>query len=99
MELVFDLGDGAAAYGAVYLDQVRDAGLGVAVVAYLRAGIGDGRLDLLLDDLGRIEHEDRALRRLVRLRHLPLGMLQVHHPRADGGERRLRDDEGVPEAA
>ena len=48
---------------------------------------------------GRIEDEDRPLGRVLRLRHLALGMLQVHDPGADRRERRLRDDERVAEPA
>src|SRR5262249_11085911 len=98
VEFLLDVGDRRAGRRRIDLDQVRHARLRLAVVPYLRSGIGDRGLDLLLDLVGRVEHEDRALRRILRLRHLALGPLEIHDAGADGRERRLGNDEGLPEA-
>ena len=60
-------------------------GFSLAVVANFGLGVGDRGLDLLRDRLGSSLDEDRALRRVVRLRHLLRRVLQVHDPRADCG--------------
>ncbi len=78
--------------------QVRDAGLLRRVEADFGAGVRHRGLHLLGDRLGVVEHADRPLGRVGRLRHLRLGPLQVLDARADRRDRGLRDDEGVAEA-
>src|SRR5581483_2604596 len=79
------------------LDQVRHARLVVAA-AYLGARVGDGALHLPAHDVGRVEQQQRALRRPAGGRHLPRRLLQVHDARAYLRVDALRDGERVAEA-
>ena len=69
------------------LQQIGEARFGLGVVADLAVGIGHRPLDLAGDVFVIVEHADRAERGVNRLRHLPLGVLQVHDPGADLGDR------------
>jgi len=75
--------------------QVRHPGLGGGIEAHGRVGVGDGALDLLGHLAEVLEHQDGALGRVGRLRHLPRRLLEVHHPRAHRRDGGLGDDERV----
>ena len=65
------------------------------VEAHVAVGVGDRAAELALDDVGRVEHHHRALRRLDGLRHLVGRLLEVHHPGAGARDRGLGHDERV----
>ena len=66
--------------------------------ADLRARVGDGRLELLADDVGLVEELDRPLRRAAGRGHLPLRLLEIHDPPADRRRDHLGHDERLPVA-
>jgi hypothetical protein len=74
-------------------------GLAAGVVADVRAGVRDGASDLLPDRVGRVEHQDCALRGARRRRHLLFGLLQVHDPATSLCEAAVRELERLPVAA
>ena len=59
---VRELGRVAAGGRGEDRQQVGHAGLAGGVVADLAVVVGDGPLDLLGDHVGRVEHQERALR-------------------------------------
>ena len=85
-----DLGDRGAGRHRHDLDQVGDARLRLRVVDDIPPGVGDGRLELLPDHVGRVDHAHDALRRSGRGGHQPLRLLEVLDAGALLGEDALR---------
>src|SRR4051812_9504660 len=80
------------------LEQVRDAGLRLRVVADVALRVRDCGLELLPDLIRRVGDVDRALLGRERRRHLLRRLLQVHDPAADLGELAAGDAERLAEA-
>ena len=67
-------------------------------MAHVATGVRDGRLELLPDHVGLVDHPDDTLRRAPRRRHQPFRLLQVLDPRTFLGVDTARDDERLAEA-
>jgi len=80
------------------LDQVRDPGLLLLVVANLRARVGHRGLELLPHDVGLVDQPDDSLGRAACSRHEALRFLEVLDPRPGLGIDGARHDERLAEA-
>jgi hypothetical protein len=89
----------SAGEGGVDGQQVADAGLVLDVVADHGVRVGDRALDLLGGDLRLVEEVDEALRSRRRLAHLDRRVLEIVDLRRLLEDVRLRDGEGLAEAA
>ena len=84
--------------GRQEVEEVGQARLGHPVVAHLTVGVGDRLAHLPGDVVVGVEQADGAERRVDGLRHLALGVLQVHDAGARAGDGGFRDREGLPVA-
>ena len=90
-----DLDRRAPAGGGQQLEQVGQSRLGGAVVAHLPVGVGDRLAHLPCDLLVGVEQADGAERRVGGLRHLALGVLEVHDACPCAGDGGFGDSEGL----
>src|SRR5919204_4598627 len=93
-----ELGDPLPGRHGHDLEQVRDPGLLLGGMSDVGAGVRDRRLELLADDVGRVDEADDALRRAAGGRHQALRLLEVADAPPFVRDRDLGDDERLAEA-